>query len=203
MNLLANALKFTARGGQVRVTVSEAGPQPELAVEGVRLTVEDTGLGIPPRAPGADLPQLLPGGRLEHPRARRRRPGAGHREGLRGSPRRSGAGGQHAGAGEPLHRGVAGAPPGDHHQHRPAHCEGGAGPLLGTVRSDVRPARSRRTGRRFRPPRPARASVPSARTRHQERSADGVPAAQFRPSGTGRSAPSGSSPSADAASPDG
>jgi signal transduction histidine kinase len=48
VNLLANALKFTARGGRVSLSVSEVGPQPELQVEGLRVTVEDTGLGIPP-----------------------------------------------------------------------------------------------------------------------------------------------------------
>jgi signal transduction histidine kinase len=47
VNLLANAVKFTASGGQVRVALSPVGPQPELGAEGYRLAVEDTGVGIP------------------------------------------------------------------------------------------------------------------------------------------------------------
>jgi signal transduction histidine kinase len=46
VNLLANAVKFTAQGG-VRIRLSEVGPQPELGeVSGYRIAVEDTGVGI-------------------------------------------------------------------------------------------------------------------------------------------------------------
>lgn len=45
VNLLANAVKFTAQGG-VRVRISEVGPQPELETTGYRIDVEDTGVGI-------------------------------------------------------------------------------------------------------------------------------------------------------------
>jgi len=47
VNLLANAVKFTPRGGTVSVFVSGASVQPELSGEGYRIVVEDTGVGIP------------------------------------------------------------------------------------------------------------------------------------------------------------
>jgi PAS domain S-box-containing protein len=43
LNLLGNALKFTPRGGQVRIEGRRDGP----SSPGVRLSVEDTGIGIP------------------------------------------------------------------------------------------------------------------------------------------------------------
>jgi len=48
VNLLANAVKFTARGGNVAVTVNGPERQPDLGVEGYQVVVEDTGVGIPP-----------------------------------------------------------------------------------------------------------------------------------------------------------
>jgi two-component system sensor histidine kinase BarA len=46
VNLLANAVKFTAQGG-VRIRLSDVGPQPELEdAPGYRIAVEDTGVGI-------------------------------------------------------------------------------------------------------------------------------------------------------------
>ncbi|HLL54880.1 MAG TPA: ATP-binding protein, partial [Myxococcaceae bacterium] len=47
VNLLANAVKFTPQGGRVNLFLSEVGHQPELAAEGYRVLVEDTGVGIP------------------------------------------------------------------------------------------------------------------------------------------------------------
>jgi two-component system sensor histidine kinase BarA len=47
VNLLANAVKFTAEGGTVSVALSEIAFQPELNGEGYRILVEDTGVGIP------------------------------------------------------------------------------------------------------------------------------------------------------------
>src|SRR6185436_3672207 len=48
VNLLANAVKFTPRGGTVAVTVSGPERQEALGVEGYQVVVEDTGVGIPP-----------------------------------------------------------------------------------------------------------------------------------------------------------
>jgi signal transduction histidine kinase len=47
VNLLANAVKFTPKGGKVTVTLSEVSHQPDLNAEGFRLIVEDSGVGIP------------------------------------------------------------------------------------------------------------------------------------------------------------
>ncbi len=47
VNLLANAVKFTPTGGRVEVRLSDVRPQVELGVDGYRIEVEDTGVGIP------------------------------------------------------------------------------------------------------------------------------------------------------------
>jgi two-component system, NarL family, sensor histidine kinase BarA len=47
VNLLANAVKFTPKGGRVSVALSAVGTQPELTTPGYRVTVEDSGVGIP------------------------------------------------------------------------------------------------------------------------------------------------------------
>jgi two-component system, NarL family, sensor histidine kinase BarA len=47
VNLLANAVKFTPENGKVSVYLSDIADQPELAVPGYRIIVEDTGVGIP------------------------------------------------------------------------------------------------------------------------------------------------------------
>jgi two-component system, NarL family, sensor histidine kinase BarA len=47
VNLLANAVKFTNKGGKVSIFLSEVGHQPELSAAGYRIIVEDSGVGIP------------------------------------------------------------------------------------------------------------------------------------------------------------
>jgi signal transduction histidine kinase len=47
VNLLANAVKFTGKGGKVTAFLSDVAPQPELNAEGYRIIVEDSGVGIP------------------------------------------------------------------------------------------------------------------------------------------------------------
>lgn len=48
LNLLGNAVKFTARGGRVRVVASLEGKATSGRASRVRVRVEDTGIGIPP-----------------------------------------------------------------------------------------------------------------------------------------------------------
>jgi two-component system sensor histidine kinase GlrK len=62
VNLTSNALRFTPRGGEVRVRVTDAGPE-------VLLAVEDTGVGIPAEA--------LPGIFERYRQVRRDRGGSG------------------------------------------------------------------------------------------------------------------------------
>ncbi|MFL5318871.1 MAG: ATP-binding protein [Myxococcaceae bacterium] len=47
VNLLANAVKFTSKGGKVSIFLSELAHQPELNGDGYRIIVEDSGVGIP------------------------------------------------------------------------------------------------------------------------------------------------------------
>jgi signal transduction histidine kinase len=47
VNLLANAVKFTPKGGKVSLFLSEVVHQPELSGEGYRIITEDSGVGIP------------------------------------------------------------------------------------------------------------------------------------------------------------
>jgi two-component system, NarL family, sensor histidine kinase BarA len=47
VNLLANAVKFTPKGGKVTATLSPVEHQPELNGDGYRITIEDSGVGIP------------------------------------------------------------------------------------------------------------------------------------------------------------
>lgn len=48
VNLLANALKFTPKGGHISITATEVSHQPDLSADGFRLIVEDSGVGIAP-----------------------------------------------------------------------------------------------------------------------------------------------------------
>lgn len=47
VNLLANAVKFTPKGGRITATLTEVARQPELNGMGYRILIEDTGVGIP------------------------------------------------------------------------------------------------------------------------------------------------------------
>jgi len=47
VNLLANAVKFTPKGGKVSLFLSEVAHQPEISGEGYRIITEDSGVGIP------------------------------------------------------------------------------------------------------------------------------------------------------------
>ncbi len=81
-NLLVNAVKFTPRGGTVRVELARVGAS-------MQLTVSDTGRGIAP----AFLPHVFdhssPGGRQPDARVRRPGPRARHRPSARRTARRS------------------------------------------------------------------------------------------------------------------
>ncbi|GMU60409.1 MAG: hypothetical protein AMXMBFR34_21720 [Myxococcaceae bacterium] len=46
VNLLANALKFTSKGGKVTATLTEVMHQPDLNTQGYRIIIEDSGVGI-------------------------------------------------------------------------------------------------------------------------------------------------------------
>lgn len=46
VNLLANAVKFTPAQGQVSLSLSALGPEPEFEQDGYRIVVEDSGVGI-------------------------------------------------------------------------------------------------------------------------------------------------------------
>ncbi len=48
VNLLANAVKFTPKGGKITASLSFADKQPELKSAGYRIVIEDSGVGIPP-----------------------------------------------------------------------------------------------------------------------------------------------------------
>ncbi len=47
VNLLANAVKFTPKGGRITATLTEVARQPELNAPGYRILIEDSGVGIP------------------------------------------------------------------------------------------------------------------------------------------------------------
>jgi signal transduction histidine kinase len=63
-NLLTNAIKFTPKGGTIRVEVRRV--QSEL-----RIVVTDTGQGNLARIPAASIQPVQPGGRFNHTIARR------------------------------------------------------------------------------------------------------------------------------------
>jgi signal transduction histidine kinase/DNA-binding response OmpR family regulator len=54
-NLLTNAFKFTPRGGSVKLVVASDEPEGPGAVRGIRISVRDSGPGIP----GAELPHVF------------------------------------------------------------------------------------------------------------------------------------------------
>ena len=82
LNLVGNAIKFTDEGEVVvRVEIQGDGPPPSPGAGevGLRFTVRDTGIGIPPDKQETNLPGLRAGGHLDHAQVRRHRPGPDHR----------------------------------------------------------------------------------------------------------------------------
>ncbi len=77
INLVDNAVKYTPRGGAVRI-----GARP-VAHDMVEVTVEDTGVGIPQGRPAADHGALLSRRQGALARARRHGAGPGHRQASR------------------------------------------------------------------------------------------------------------------------
>ena len=71
-NLVGNAVKFTPRGGSVRVTVAATG-------DGARIDVTDTGVGIDAAELPAHLRAVLPRLARQRGARQRQRPGPGHR----------------------------------------------------------------------------------------------------------------------------
>ena len=95
-NLLSNAVKFTPEGGRVWMECV-------VEKEGIRLTVADTGVGIPPEEHEAVFRPVPPGGRNHQGRARRRRAGVGDHQASRGTASRQDLGGEPAGRRQPFH----------------------------------------------------------------------------------------------------
>ncbi len=85
LNLLTNAVKFTPRGGRIRVRL-------DCDDTTTRITVEDSGRGMSAGAAPARLRALPPGREREHAEAGRARPRARHRAPPRRGARRDGEG---------------------------------------------------------------------------------------------------------------
>ena len=104
-NLVGNAIKFTPRGGTVRVQVAAT-------ADGGRIDVTDTGRGDRPRRAPAHLRALL--SRLASERGPRQRFGTGprHRPEHRRHARRHGRGGEWCRRRQPVHRASATRPAG-------------------------------------------------------------------------------------------
>ena len=81
-NLLENAIGHTPEGGTVSLT-AEAG-SPSMA----RITVADTGEGLPPDELSSVFDRLYQDGPLKGPRNRRRRPRPDHRQAAGRGPQR-------------------------------------------------------------------------------------------------------------------
>jgi signal transduction histidine kinase len=96
LNLLSNAVKYTLQG-EVRVALHRDR-------DGVRLTVTDTGIGVPDGRPPAAVPALPPGGRGGGAQPRGVRDRARPRRGARGAARRRRGGGPRAGRRLGVHR---------------------------------------------------------------------------------------------------
>ena len=129
-NLLANAVKFTPKGGQVQVLLERVNSH-------VEISVIDTGIGIKPEFLPARLRPLPPGRRRHDAAARRPRPGAGHRQAPRRDARR------HRPGQEPR-RGPGGdvRPDAAHHRRPPRAAGAGAGAAQGSPPPPKKPVRT-------------------------------------------------------------
>ena len=91
-NLIANAVKFTDEGGQVRVSAAAAGGE-------WRIDVQDSGIGIPADEIGHLFDRFFRASNASRGGAPRLGPGLVHRQGGGRAARRPGGGVQHPGAG--------------------------------------------------------------------------------------------------------
>ena len=136
-NLVGNAIKFTPRGGSVRVAVVPTG-------DGARIDVTDTGVGIDACRAAAHLRALLSRIARERGPGQRQRARPGDRALDRRHARRNGRSRDRAGARQPVH-----GPPAGRSSRRRGHAGGGTGGRRQRrrgLRADRRGRRGRRGG---------------------------------------------------------
>ena len=78
-NLTNNAIKFTDKGHVLIDVETDSINEDEVSL---RISVEDSGLGIAARQTGEPVRQIHPGGYLDHPPLWRNRPGPGHQQAI-------------------------------------------------------------------------------------------------------------------------
>ena len=120
-NLVDNALRYTPPGGEVVLKT-------DAVDDGVEVQVRDSGSGDRRARPAARLRALLPRRGLAQPRARRRRAGAGDRQGRRRGPRGQRGGPRRAWGGHDLL--VRATDVGSSDERRTWHFRRERGPLL-------------------------------------------------------------------------